>query len=86
MFKFSDNAVDMSQGNKEYGTIMFVEFEQGVRKTEDCTADCSDQKYFLKARHFVSLSKTYFKILDEGIVTSMRLFYKNIVFHLEGKT
>ena len=58
---------------------MFAQFEQGVRKTEDCKADCSDQTYFLKARHYDRLQKTSFEILDDGIVTSIRLFYKNIV-------
>ena len=58
---------------------MFAEFEQGVRKTEDCRADCNGQKYVLKARHDDYLSKTTFKLMGDGIVTAMRLFYKNIV-------
>ena len=58
---------------------MFAEFEQGVRKTEICRADCSGRKYVLKARHDDYLWKTTFKLMDDGIVTAMRLFYKNIV-------
>ena len=57
-----------------------------MRKTEACRADCSDQSYTLKSGHTDLLSKTYFEILDDGIVTSMRLFYKNIVFLIDGKT
>jgi hypothetical protein len=58
---------------------MFAKFEQGVRKTEDCRADCSGLKYVLKANHADFLSKTTFKLKGDGIVTAMRLFYKNIV-------
>jgi len=59
---------------------------QGVRKIEDCKADCTKQKYVLKANHGDFLSKTSFKIMDDGIVTTMRLFYKNIVLPRFGKT
>jgi len=66
---------------------MFAEFEQGVRKTEDCTADCSGRKYVLKAGHYDQFSKTTFKLMGDGIVTTMKLFYKNIVVHDKvGKT
>ena len=66
---------------------MFTKFEQGVRKTEDCRADCSGLKYVLKARHYDYLSKTSFKLMDDGIITAMRLFYKNIVLlDYSGKT
>ena len=58
---------------------MFAEFEQGVRKTEDCRADCSSRKYVLKAGYGDFFSKTTFKLMGDGIVTAMRLFYKNIV-------
>ena len=58
---------------------MFAKFEQGVRKTEDCRADCSGRNYVLKAGHFDRYSKTTFKLMGDGIVTAMRLFYKNIV-------
>ena len=62
---------------------MFAEFQQGVRKTEDCRADCSGRKYVLIASHYDVLSKTTFKLMGDGIVTAMRLFYKNIVL-LDG--
>jgi hypothetical protein len=65
---------------------MFAEFEQGVRKTEDCRAHCSGRKYVLKASHFDFHSKTTFKLMDEGIITAIRLFYKNIVVLDGGKT
>ena len=65
---------------------MFAEFEQGVRKTEDCSADCSDQKYVLKAAHYDFLSWTSFEIKGDGIVTSMRLFYKRVLLHINGAT
>ena len=65
---------------------MFAEFEQGVRKTEDCRADCSGLKYVLKAAHGDLLSKTTFKLMGDGVVTAMRLFYKNIVLLYGGKT
>jgi hypothetical protein len=58
---------------------MFAEFEQGVRKTEDCRADCSGRKYILNAGYANFFSKTTFKLMGDGIVTSMTLFYKNIV-------
>jgi hypothetical protein len=58
---------------------MFAEFEQGVRKTEDCRADCSGRKYVLQVQNFDYISKTSFKLMDDGIITAMRLFYKNIV-------
>ena len=49
-FKFSDNINDAKYaGLNIYGTIMFCEFEQGVMKTEDCKADCSNQNYVLEA-------------------------------------
>ena len=65
---------------------MFAAFEQGIRKTEDCRADCSGRKYVLKARHADVLSKTTFKLMGDSIVTTMRLFYKNIVVLRDGKT
>jgi hypothetical protein len=61
---------------------MFATFEQGVRKTEDCRADCSGLKYVLNARHNDFFSKTSLKLMGDGIVTAMRLFYKNIVLHI----
>jgi len=58
-----------------------------VSTIEDCKADCTKQKYVLKAIHADFLSKTSFKIMDDGIVTTMRLFYKNIVLpNKYGKT
>ena len=65
---------------------MFAGFEQGVRKTEDCRDDCSGRKYVLKAGHVDFFSKTTFKLMGDGIVTAMRLFYKNIVVLDGGKT
>ena len=55
-------------------------------KTEDCRDDCGDQNYFLKVGHADFLSWTSFEIMNDGIVTSMRLFYKNIVLPFDGKT
>jgi len=78
--------VDVRFGNNEYGTIMFAEFEQRVQKTEDCSGDCSNQKYFLKAAHLDYRSWTSFEIKGDGIVTSMRLFYKHIFLTYAGKT
>ena len=63
---------------------MFAEFEQGVRKTEDCRANCSGRKYVLRARHADFYLKTTFKLMGDGVVTTMRLFYKNIVLLDEG--
>ena len=63
---------------------MFATFEQGVRKTEDCRNDCSGRKYVLKAGHADFLSKTTFKLMDDGIFTAMRLLYKNIVLLDQG--
>jgi len=65
---------------------MFAEFEQGVRKPEYCRADCSGLKYVLKVQQTDFLQKTTFKLMGDGIVTAMRLFYKNIVLLFDGKT
>ena len=65
---------------------MFAEFEQGVRKTEDCRADCRGRKYVLLASHYDLLSKTTFKLMGDGIVTAMRLYYKNIFVLNGGET
>jgi len=66
---------------------MFTRFEQGVRKNEDCRADCSGRKYVLMAGNADHLSKTFFKLIGDGIVTAIRIFYKNIVLlDKRGKT
>jgi len=50
-FKFSDNLYDAKPkygGKNQYGTTMFFEFEQGVKKTVDCASDCNNEKYLLQ--------------------------------------
>ena len=54
-------------------------------KTENCRADCGDQNYILRVGHVDFFSWTSFEIINEGIVTSMRLFYKHIVLPIDGK-
>jgi len=52
-FKFSDNYWDYYSFplyKFTYGDIMFAEFDQGAKKLQGCTADCTS-KYRLQARY-----------------------------------
>ena len=45
-FKFSNNVFDYFSaptGEFTYGLINFFEFEQGAKKLQDCTADCTSE-------------------------------------------
>ena len=64
--KFSDHIYDF---DKDYGTIIFAEFEQGVFKTENCKQDCSNQKYVLRVRHEIHDYYSAYKIKEEVIIT-----------------
>ena len=55
-------------------------------KSEDCRAECSDQKYILKASYSHILTWTSYEIKGNGIVTSIRLFYKQIFVTTKGET
>jgi len=73
-FKFSDNYYA-----NNYGEIMFVEFSQETKKSEDCVENCA-HKYVLKAR-YVMIGDYYsdYSIVDEEvIVTSLNHFYQRI--------
>ena len=53
-FKFSDNYYDYYGDPIDkftYGDIMFGEFDQGAKKLQGCTADCTS-KYRLQARYY----------------------------------
>jgi len=59
---------------------MFTEFEQGAKKLQDCSEDCT-RKYRLQARYFVSPfggSFSVFSIEVTVIVTSMNRFYQRV--------
>ena len=58
---------------------MFGEFDQGVKKLQGCTADCTS-RYRLQARYFVPLSGSYSvcSIEEAVIVTSMNRFYQKV--------
>jgi len=54
-FKFSDNYYDYYSDpslKSTYGDIMFGEFDQGAKKLQGCTEDCTS-KYRLEARYYV---------------------------------
>jgi hypothetical protein len=55
-FKFSDNYYDYYSDPSEeftYGDIMLGEFDQGAKKLQGCTADCTS-KYRLQARYYIT--------------------------------
>ena len=66
---------------------MFAEFEQGAKKLQDCTADCT-LKYLLQVR-FKAYTKggSYSVCSIEGavIVTSMNRFYQRVDISYEEK-
>jgi hypothetical protein len=60
-----------------YGNIMFGEFEQGAKKLQDCSANCTTQ-YRLKARYYSVISYSVWSIEGTVIVTSMKRFYQRV--------
>jgi hypothetical protein len=79
-FKFSDNYYDYysaPRGKFTYGDIMFSEFDQGAKKLQGCTADCTS-KYRLQARYVSYRSYSVCSIESAVIVTSMNRFYQRV--------
>jgi len=79
-FKFSDNLFDYFSeptGKFTYGEIIFAEFDQGAKKLQGCTADCTS-KYRLQARYYTYESYSVFSIESAVIVTSMNRFYQRV--------
>ena len=81
-FKFCNNYYDYESdpyGKFNYGDIMFAEFDQGAKKLQGCTADCTS-KYRLQARYYVSYYGSYSVCSIESavIVTSMNRFYQRV--------
>ena len=56
---------------------MFGEFEQGAKKLQDCTADCT-HKYRLQARYHIASYYSVYSIEGAVIVTSMNRFYQSV--------
>jgi hypothetical protein len=88
-FKFSDNLNDLESapyGIITYGLMSFGEFDQGAKKLQDCTADCTS-KYRLQARYFVSYLGSYSVCSIESavIVTSMNRFYQRVEISVFGE-
>jgi hypothetical protein len=53
-FKFVDNYIDFlsdPRGKLTYGLMSFGDFDQGAKKLQGCTADCTS-KYRLQARYY----------------------------------
>ena len=70
-FKFSDNYYDYVSAPKSkftYGDVMFGEFDQGAKKLQGCTADCTS-KYRLQARYYSRKSYSVCSIESAVIVT-----------------
>ena len=87
-FKFSDNRVDYNSAPKnkfKYGEIMFCEFDQGAKKLQGCTADCTS-KYRLQARYYIYSKGSYSVCSIESavIVTSMNRFYQRVDISSSG--
>ena len=57
--------------------MSFGEFDQGAKKLQGCTADCTS-KYRLQARYFSHSSYSVCSIESAVIVTSMNRFYKRV--------
>ena len=79
-FKFSDNLYDYLSapfGKFKYGDVMFGDFDQGAKKLQGCTADCTS-KYRLQARYYARASYSVFSIKSAVIVTSMNRFYQRV--------
>jgi hypothetical protein len=57
--------------------MSFGEFDQGAKKLQGCTADCTS-KYRLQARHTVTKSYSVCSIESAVIVTSMNRFYQRV--------
>ena len=79
-FKFCNNLYDYWGSPREeftYGDIMFAEFDQGAKKLQGCTADCTS-KYRLQARYYVASSYSVCSIESAVIVTSMNRFYQRV--------
>jgi len=85
-FKFCDNYYDYySAPRKEftYGLMSFSEFDQGAKKLQGCTADCTS-KYRLQARYYSIFSYLVCSIEREVKVTSINRFYQRIDVSYEG--
>ena len=57
---------------------MFCEFEQGTKKSQDCTSDCKSHEYLLQARYHTHTYHSVYSIEEEVIVTSMIRFYQSV--------
>ena len=62
-----------------YGLMSFGEFDQGAKKLQGCTADCTS-KYRLQARYYLHWAGSYSVCSIESavIVTSMNRFYQRV--------
>ena len=59
----------------------FVEFDQGAKKLQGCTADCTS-KYRLQARYYIYKFYSVCSIESAVIVTSMNRFYQRVeIYH-----
>ena len=86
-FKFSDNRWDYysdPNGKFTYGLTSFGEFDQGAKKLQGCTADCTS-KYRLQARYYIYRSYSVCSIESAVIVTSMNRFYQRVDISAEGQ-
>ena len=57
--------------------MSFCEFDQGAKKLQGCTADCTS-KYRLQARYATVRSYSVCSIESAVIVTSMNRFYQRV--------
>jgi hypothetical protein len=57
--------------------MSFGEFDQGAKKLQGCTADCTS-KYRLQARYYTVKSYSVCSIESAVIVTSMNRFYQRV--------
>jgi hypothetical protein len=59
--------------------MSFNEFDQGAKKLQGCTADCTS-RYRLQARYYVPYAGSYsvYSIESAVIVTSMNRFYQKV--------
>ena len=63
---------------------MFSEFDQGVKKLQGCTTDCTSN-YRLQVRYASLVSYSVFSIESAVIVTSMNRFYQRVEISHEDK-